>query len=55
MPIGISRRSCAVEFLDKPSKSDENRAIALSLQERDMPISLLNSLPAAGRGPDRRP
>jgi len=32
-----------VEFLDKPSKSDENREIASGLQERDIPVSILTS------------
>jgi len=33
MPVCIVRRPCAVDILDKPSKSDENRTIDPSLAE----------------------
>ncbi len=33
----------AVDIVDKPVKSGENRAITPGPQERDIPVSILNS------------
>lgn len=50
MPIGIARRPCAVDSVDKSMKQSENNTKIYSLHRRGMPVSILNSWTASPIG-----
>jgi hypothetical protein len=43
MPIGIARRSCVEDMLEKPMKLSEKRVNASVNRERDIQVNLLKS------------